>query len=99
MHSRFRGVGFVLDCKRRCRRLWQEDADAGMRRWPLMPKGVVDGDALWRSDKLNQIELPSCRAEYAHLQFNRGLLLGLRVKTVVHARGKYAILHPAGSPR
>ena len=41
-----------------------------------MPKRVVDGDALWRSDKLSQIELPSHRAEYANLQFNRGCCCG-----------------------
>jgi hypothetical protein len=32
------------------------------KRRPPMPKRVVDGDALWRSDKLNQIERPSYRA-------------------------------------
>ena len=36
-----------------------------------MPKRVADGDALWRSDKFNQIEPPSYRAEYANLQFNK----------------------------
>ncbi len=71
MYSRFRGVGFVLDRKRR-----QEEADVVMKRRPLMPKRVVEGDALWRSDKLNQIELPSYRAEYASLQFNRGCCCG-----------------------
>ena len=41
-----------------------------------MPKRIVDGDALWRSDKLNEIELPSYRSEYANLQFNRGCRCG-----------------------
>jgi hypothetical protein len=43
---------------------------------PLMPKRVVDGDALWSSDKLNQIEPPSNCAEYANLEFNRGCCCG-----------------------
>ena len=49
----------------------------------LMPKRVVDGDALWRSDKLNQIELPSYRAEHASLAVQSRLLLLLRIRTVV----------------
>ena len=32
-----------------------------------MPKRVVDGDSLWRSEKLNHVEPPSFRAEYANL--------------------------------
>jgi hypothetical protein len=32
-----------------------------------MPKRVIDGDALWRSDKLNTVEPPWIRAEYANL--------------------------------
>lgn len=32
-----------------------------------MPSRIVDGDALWRSDKLNQVEPPSFRAEYANM--------------------------------
>lgn len=32
-----------------------------------MPKRLVDGDALWRSDKLAQVQPPSFRAEYANL--------------------------------
>jgi hypothetical protein len=39
-----------------------------------MTRRVIDGDALWRSDKLNKIELPSYRAEYANLQFNKRML-------------------------
>src|ERR1700730_12859591 len=32
-----------------------------------MPKRVIDGEGLWRSDKLAQVEPPSFRAEYACL--------------------------------
>jgi hypothetical protein len=32
-----------------------------------MPKRIVDGDALWRSDKLAQVQPPSFRGEYANL--------------------------------
>ena len=32
-----------------------------------MPKRVIDGEALWRSDKLAQVEPPKFRAEYANL--------------------------------
>jgi hypothetical protein len=37
----------------------RKGADVCKKRRSLMPKRVVDRDALWRSDKLNQIELPS----------------------------------------
>ena len=32
-----------------------------------MPKRIVDGDALWRSDKLGLVQPPRLRAEYANL--------------------------------
>ncbi len=32
-----------------------------------MPKRVVDGEGLWRSDKLARVEPPRWRAEYANL--------------------------------
>jgi hypothetical protein len=32
-----------------------------------VPKRVIDGEALWRSDKLAQVEPPKFRAEYANL--------------------------------
>ena len=32
-----------------------------------MPTRMIDGDALWRSDKLTQVQPPSYRAEYANM--------------------------------
>jgi hypothetical protein len=32
-----------------------------------MPKRVIDGEGLWRSDKLTQVQPPSFRSEYANL--------------------------------
>src|ERR1700722_13635695 len=32
-----------------------------------MPKRLVDGEALWRSDKLAQVQPPEFRSEYANL--------------------------------
>ena len=52
-----------------------KEADIARSGEALMRKSLV-GDALWRSDKLNQIGLPSYRAEYANLQFNRGCCCG-----------------------
>ena len=52
-----------------------KEADIARSKEALMRKSLV-GDALWRSDKLNQIGLPSYRAEYANLQFNRGCCCG-----------------------
>jgi hypothetical protein len=33
----------------------------------LMPKRVIDGEGLWRSDKLTQVQPPGFRSEYANL--------------------------------
>jgi hypothetical protein len=32
-----------------------------------MPKRVIDGEGVWRSDKFTQVEPPSFRAEYTNL--------------------------------
>jgi len=61
-----------------------------------MPNGIVDGYALWRSDKLKQIE-PGVPRRVRKPSVQSRLRLRLRIRIVVQECGQCAILHPAAA--